>query len=236
MSSYNAINGVFSSENRWLLTELLREEWGYDGLVVSDWGAVKDRVEALRAGLDLEMPGTGDEGTAAIVAAVRAGTLDRALVDASLERLRRLADRTAARPGAASFDADAHHALARRAAAASAVLLRNEGGTLPLRAGQRVAVVGGFAVEPQIQGGGSSHVNPTRVDSRSTSCGARWVGPGDVRRGLCRRRRGRRGAAAEARSAAAAADVAVVFAGLVEAEQSEGSTARTSTCPPGTWR
>jgi beta-glucosidase-like glycosyl hydrolase len=100
MSSYNAINGVFSSENRWLLTELLREEWGFAGLVVSDWGAVKDRVEALRAGLDLEMPGTGDDGTAAIVAAVRAGALDGALVDASVERLRRLlSDRALRRRG-----------------------------------------------------------------------------------------------------------------------------------------
>ena len=223
MSSYNAINGVFSSENRWLLTELLREEWGFDGLVVSDWGAVKDRVEALRAGLDLQMPGTGDAGTAAIVAAVRAGTLDRALVDASVERLRRLADRTAARPRATAFDVDAHHALARRAAAASAVLLRNEGVALPLRAGERVAVVGGFAVEPQIQGGGSSHVNPTRVDSpleelrralgedRVTyAAGYAADGADDV------------GLRATARSTATAADVAVVFAGLLEAEQSEG--------------
>ena len=95
MSAYNAINGVFSSENRWLLTELLRDEWGFDGLVVSDWGAIKDRVEALAAGLDLEMPGTGDEGTEAILQAVRDGRLDRSVVEASVERLRRLAERTA---------------------------------------------------------------------------------------------------------------------------------------------
>lgn len=242
MSSYNAVNGVFSSENRWLLTELLREEWGFDGLVVSDWGAVKDRVEALRAGLDLEMPGTGDEGTAAIVAAVRAGTLDPALVDASVERLRRLAERTAARrgatgadgptgadgaTGAAGFDADAHHALARRAGAASAVLLRNEDGTLPLRNGQRVAVVGGFAVDPQIQGGGSSHVNPTRLDLPLDEL-RRALGEDLVTyaAGYPAAAGGAPDAAAllaEARAAAAGADVAVVFAGLVEAEQSEGA-------------
>jgi beta-glucosidase-like glycosyl hydrolase len=231
MSSYNAVNGVFSSENRWLLTELLREQWGFDGLVVSDWGAVKDRVEALRAGLDLEMPGTGDDGTAAIAAAVRAGTLDRALVDASVERLRRLAERTAARrgatgpDGAAAFDADAHHALARRAGAASVVLLRNENGTLPLRAGQRVAVVGGFAVDPQIQGGGSSHVNPARLDlpldelrralgeDRVTYAAGYAAADGAPDEAAL---------LAEARAVAAGADVAVVLAGLVEAGQSEG--------------
>ena len=107
MSAYNAINGVFASENAWLLTELLRGEWGFEGLVVSDWGAIKDRVEALRAGLDLEMPGTGDEGRDAIVAAVRDGRLDRALVDRSLERLRTLADRTAVGEAVAAVDADA---------------------------------------------------------------------------------------------------------------------------------
>jgi beta-glucosidase len=247
MSSYNAVNGVFSSENRWLLTDLLREEWGFDGLVVSDWGAVKDRVEALRAGLDLEMPGTGDEGTAAIVAAVRAGTLDRALVEASVERLRRLAERTGGRlgasapagsDGAAAFDADAHHALARRAGAASVVLLRNENGTLPLRAGHRVAVIGGFAVDPQIQGGGSSHVNPTRLDrpldelrralgeDRVTyAAGYAATRPGSADDDVAPDGGGApddAGLRAEARAVAAEADVAVVFAGLAEAEQSEG--------------
>src|SRR5690606_20932518 len=116
MSAYNAINGVFASENEWLLTELLRDEWGFDGLVVSDWGAVKDRVQALRAGLDLEMPGPRDESTAAIVDAVRDGRLDRAVVERAVERLAALAERTAARDVPA-VDAEAHHALARRAAA-----------------------------------------------------------------------------------------------------------------------
>ncbi|RXZ48795.1 beta-glucosidase [Agromyces fucosus] len=226
MSAYNAINGVFSSENRWLLTELLREEWGFDGLVVSDWGAIKDRVEALAAGLDLEMPGTGDEGTEAILQAVRDGRLDRSLVEASVERLRRLAERTATAADAAEgFDAEAHHALARRAAAASVVLLRNEAQTLPLRAGRKVAVIGELAVSPQYQGGGSSHVNPTRVDVPldelrgalgddyvAYTAGYEKDATDETALTLL----------AEARAVAASVDVAVVFVGLYEEDQSEG--------------
>ncbi len=230
MSAYNAINGVFSSENRWLLTELLRDEWGFDGLVVSDWGAIKDRVEALAAGLDLEMPGTGDEGTAAIVAAVREGRLDRAVVERAVEGLRRLAERTApaeaaAEPGdVAPADAEAHHALARRAAAASVVLLRNENEALPLRAGQRVAVIGEFAVDPQYQGGGSSNVNAIRVD-RPLDELRRALGDAHVVYAPGASRAPGADAEAllaEARDAAEAAEVAVVFVGLHEHHQSEG--------------
>nr|WP_130353286.1 glycoside hydrolase family 3 C-terminal domain-containing protein [Agromyces ramosus] len=232
MSAYNAINGVFASENRWLLTRLLRDEWGFDGLVLSDWGAIKDRVEALAAGLDLEMPGTGDEGTAAIVAAVREGRLDRAIVERAVERLRRLAERTAPAEGAtepgdvAQADAEAHHALARRAAAASVVLLRNEHETLPLRAGQRVAVVGEFAVAPQYQGGGSSNVNAIRVD-RPLDELRRALGDAHVvyAPGVSRAADADADAdalLAEARDAAEAAEVALVFVGLHEHDQSEG--------------
>ncbi|GGI44178.1 beta-glucosidase-like glycosyl hydrolase [Agromyces flavus] len=227
MSAYNAINGVFSSENRWLLTELLRDEWGFDGLVVSDWGAIKDRVEALAAGLDLEMPTSGDEGTEAILAAVRGERLDRAVVEASVERLRRLAEQTAPDVAAApfAFDADAHHALARRAAAASVVLLRNEDATLPLRAGQRVAVIGELAVDPQYQGGGSSNVNATRVDVPLDEI-RRALGDDRVAYAAGYERAAdeatRDALLAEARAAAASADVVVVFAGLYEIDQSEG--------------
>ncbi|MFE6254750.1 family 78 glycoside hydrolase catalytic domain [Agromyces sp. NPDC057865] len=232
MSAYNAINDVFCSENRWLLTDLLREEWGFDGLVVSDWGAIKDRVEALAAGLDLEMPGTDGDGTEAIVRAVREGRLDRSVVETSVERLRRLADRTAStasgRVTAASpagFDADAHHALARRAAASSVVLLRNERDALPLRADERIAVIGEFAVEPQFQGGGSSHVNPTRVDItldelRHAMGEDRVVYAAGYAKDADSETAGT--LLAEARTAAASAHVAVVFAGLYEVDQSEG--------------
>ncbi|WP_374969479.1 beta-glucosidase [Terrabacter sp. BE26] len=196
MCSYNRVGGVHASENRWLLTDVLRRDWGYDGLVVSDWNAVHHRVPALRAGLDLEMPGTGGVTDAEIVAAVRAGELDERVVDDAARRVLRLVART--HPGPTLVDgpvmqlgvvpgdrlspeqlallgADEHHSLAREAAAACITLLRNEprpvdgaGSTpvLPLDAtsGRRIAVVGAFAAHARIQGGGSSGVDPTRVD------------------------------------------------------------------------
>jgi beta-glucosidase len=165
MCSYNRVNGVHASQHPWLLTQVLREQWGFDGLVVSDWGAVHDRVAALAAGLDLEMPPNLGVSDAAIVAAVRAGTLDERLLDAAVLRVLHLVDRAAA-PGP-DFDVDAHHALARDVAAGCAVLLKNEGDLLPLApaAGDLVAVVGEFARTPRFQGAGSSEVNPTRVEN-----------------------------------------------------------------------
>ena len=167
MCAYNKVNGTYASEHTWLLTTVLRGEWGFDGLVMSDWGAVGDRVAALAAGLDLEMPPNLGVSDAAVVAAVRTGLLDEQVLDAAVARVLRLVDRaTATAEPPPVLDADAHHALARAAAAESAVLLKNEGGLLPLRpaAGDRVAVIGEFARTPRYQGAGSSQVNPTRVD------------------------------------------------------------------------
>jgi beta-glucosidase len=162
MCSYNRINGVYAAENEWLLTQVLREEWGFTGLVVSDWGAVDDRVAALRAGLDLEMPGPIPESQAALVAAATQSPRDEKLLDQSVERVRRLVVRSTLEAGP-EFDVDAHHALARTAAGESMVLLKNDG-ILPLEAGTPVAVIGQFARSPRFQGAGSSQVNPTRVD------------------------------------------------------------------------
>jgi beta-glucosidase len=168
MCSYNRLNGVQVSESRWLLTEILREAWGYDGVVVSDWGAVKDRVAALAAGLDLEMPYSGGDSDAQIVTAVRSGQLDERLLDHAVHRVLTLLTRVL--PASASehsYNADAHHDLARIAAREGAVLLKNDDHTLPLRPrpGQRLVVLGEFARTPRYQGSGSSQVNPTRVDS-----------------------------------------------------------------------
>src|SRR6478752_4087060 len=167
MCAYNKVNGTYASENHWLLTEVLRDEWGFEGLVVSDWGAVHDRVAALAAGLDLEMPPAMGYSEIAVVDAVRAGTLDEAVLDEGVRRVLRLVlQAQSALAEGGSFDVDEHHALARRIAHESAVLLKNDGGVLPLRpaAGQRVAVIGEFARTPRYQGAGSSQVNPTRVD------------------------------------------------------------------------
>jgi beta-glucosidase len=167
MCAYNKVNGVYASQHAWLLTTVLRDEWGFDGLVVSDWGAVHDRVAALAAGLDLEMPPNRGVSDAAIITAVRTGRLEEEVLNAAVARVLRLVDRATANPGPpAEVDADAHHALARAAATECAVLLKNEDRLLPLRpaAGDTIAVIGEFARTPRYQGAGSSQVNPTRVD------------------------------------------------------------------------
>ncbi len=232
MCSYNRVNGVHASQHRGLLTGILREEWGFDGLVMSDWGAVADRVAALAAGLDLEMPPNLATSDRSLLAAVAAGTLPEAALDASVERVLRLVERAGAAEPAREVDAAAHHALARRAAAASMVLLRNEGNVLPLADGGRVAVVGAFATAPRYQGGGSSRVNPTRVDEPLAGLRAALPGadvtyaPGfdlDEPSDGGGDGGGDGTALADAAVAAAAgADVVVAFLGLPPAAESEG--------------
>ncbi len=221
MCAYNAINGVFAAENRWLLTELLRECWGFEGLVVSDWGAVHDRVEALRAGLDLEMPGTAS--ASAVVGAVAAGELGEDL-DTSVRRVLQLVERSQpALDDDASYDTDAHHELAAQVAREAVVLLRNDG-TLPLDPGREsIAVIGEFARTPRYQGAGSSQIVPTRLDDPLTAIRERAEGAG-VQFAPGFRLDGSEddAALAEAVEAAAAADIAVVFVGLPDRAESEG--------------
>lgn len=256
MCSYNRIGGVHASQNRWLLTQVLREEWGFDGIVMSDWDAVHDPVAAVKAGLDLEMPGTDGRSAAALLDAVERGTLTEDEVDAAALRVAAFVARTlpdgrrppepvrdaGITPGApldaaqlAALGAEAHHALAREVAAAAAVLLRNEGGTLPLDpAGtERIAVFGGYAVTPRIQGGGSAGVCPTMVDSPLDAI-RRVAGAGRVSwaQGYPTgatdyyqedEPAGQDGDAllAEALAAAGSADVLVVFAGLPLVDETE---------------
>ncbi|MEU5346555.1 glycoside hydrolase family 3 C-terminal domain-containing protein [Streptomyces sp. NPDC020766] len=163
MAAYNRVNGVPASENHWLLTEVLREEWGFEGVVVSDWGAVGDRVAALAAGLDLQMPGPDAANDAAIVRAVREGVLDEAVVDASARRVLGLTG-LVGNSAETAVPAE-HHALARELAADCVVLLKNDNAALPLAEHSRVAVIGEFATVPAFQGDGSSRINATRVDT-----------------------------------------------------------------------
>jgi beta-glucosidase len=169
MCAYNKVNGTYASQHPWLLTTVLRDEWAFEGLVVSDWGAVHERVPALAAGLDLQMPAAGRRPDDEVVAAVRAGTLDEAVLDQAVRRVLHLVARSLpAVRSTDTFDADEHHALAREAAAAGSVLLRNEPvdgrPLLPLADLARTLVVGEFARTPRYQGAGSSQVNPTRLD------------------------------------------------------------------------
>lgn len=162
MGAYNKVNGTYCCENSHLLRDILRGEWGYEGVVVSDWGAANDDALGIAAGFDLRMPYAGEVKTQAIVQAVQEGRLDQRDLDAAVLRLLKLALRGEAnRCKTARYDVAAHHELAIQAAAESAVLLKNEGGVLPLAHTARVAVIGGLAKTMRYQGGGSSHVNPT---------------------------------------------------------------------------
>lgn len=166
MSAYNRINGVPASENPWLLTELLRGEWGFAGAMVSDWGAVRDSVAAVEAGLDVRMPGPPPDRR--VAAALAEGSLNEEVVDKVAARLRLLAERIAAsRPAVAQLDEEAHHQLTRRAASQGAVLLHNDAGLLPIDPSRErsIAVIGELARTPRYQGAGSSAVNPRRLVS-----------------------------------------------------------------------
>ena len=221
MCSYNHIDGVYSSDNKWLLTDVLRDAWGFDGLVVTDWGAMNDRVQGVRAGLDLEMPSCRGRTDAQIVKAVQSGALTEAELDKVAIRVVELIlkSRDALKPGY-RYDAKAHHALARRAAAESCVLLKNEDGALPLKAGASVAVIGGFAKAPRYQGAGSSKIKPTQLDCA-------WDELGKLGFSLSYAE-GYKGVESdqalldEAAAVAASADVALVFAGLPDEYESEG--------------
>lgn len=162
MCSYNKVNGTFASQHRHLLTEILKDEWGFEGLVVSDWGAVRDRVAGLRAGLDWEMPGPQARRVKQVVAAVQSGELDEKFLNESCLRILRIVFKASQTPKGGSFDVDGHHELAARIASEGMVLLKNNG-LLPLKAQQHIAVIGRSAEHAHFQGGGSSHINPTKV-------------------------------------------------------------------------
>ena len=166
MSSYNLVNGTYANENKHLLMEILRDEWGFDGAVITDWGGSNDHALGVKNGSTLEMPAPGGDSVRELLAAVESGKISESDIDARLSELLPLVFDTKAALDAAprEFDAAAHHALARRAAEESLVLLKNEGSLLPLAAGTKVAVIGDFAKNPRYQGAGSSMVNSTQVD------------------------------------------------------------------------
>ena len=231
MSAYNRVNGTYCCEHPQLLQQILRDEWGFAGLVVSDWGANNDRVAAVRAGLDLEMPGGASAHDEIVAAALDSGELSDDDVNACVARvvhLQRaaLAASTTVDPEAVAFDADRAHALARRAATESMVLLTNVGAALPLAPTGRIAVIGGFAAEPRIQGSGSSRVNPTRVDRPLDELRSRvQAGGGSISVAAGYRPDGGTDDAlvAEALAAAEGADAVVVFVGLPDTFEAEGA-------------
>jgi beta-glucosidase len=237
MAAYNRLNGTYCTEHRELLTGILRDEWGFDGVVLSDWGAVHDRPASVEAGLDLEMPGFGGRADAELHEALGDGRLSLAAVDAAAARILTLIARTAgARRAALPHDPETHHELARRAAAEGTVLLKNEGGIVPVSPGARIAVVGAFAQEPRFQGAGSAQVNPYRVDNALTALGVLLEPSGHlVYAPGYPRRSGEVDEAllAEACDAARDADVVLVFVGLAEIHETEGVDRRDLRLPAG---
>lgn len=221
MCSYNRINGVYASENHRLLTEILRDEWGFDGYVVSDWGAVNDRVEGLKAGLDLEMPSSGGVNDALIVKAVKEGKLDEKTLDKAVERILTIIFRYVEnKKNINSYDKKAHHELARKISSECMVLLKNDG-ILSLKKKSKIAFIGKFAASPRYQGGGSSHINSFMVSNALESASgiaeisyAKGYETAEdiIDENLIK----------EAVDVAKAAEVAVIFAGLPDKFESEG--------------
>ena len=163
MCAYNKLNGEYCSEHHVLLSDILKDEWEFEGFVVSDWGAVHDRVASLKGGLDLEMPGPQDRRVQAVIEAVQTGELDESLLDEAVRRILKIIAKAQETPKGAPFDIDAHHELAHQIANEGMVLLKNNG-LLPLKGPQHIAVIGRAAQNAHFQGEGSSHVNPTRVN------------------------------------------------------------------------
>lgn len=229
MCAYNKINGIHCSDNERLLTDILRKEWGHQGIVVTDWGAMNDRIEGFKAGCDLSMPGGSDYMEDDVAKAVRSGALAEEIIDENVDRMIELILQSATRlQKDATFDLEAHHEMAREAAREGIVLLKNKNHILPLQEGTKVALIGKMAEKIRYQGAGSSHINPTKL-----------VQPKDVIShvafavGCDERGNTDKNLLKEAEQAARTADVAVVFAGLTEVYESEGFDRKDMKMPKG---
>ena len=224
MTSYNLVNGTYANENAHLLKEILRDDWGFAGAVVTDWGGSNDHALGVKNGSTLEMPAPGLDSVRELVRAVQDGKISEVDVNARLEELLTLVDSTTAAVEQApkTIDWDAHHALARKAAAESIVLLKNKGGLLPLDPAAKVAVIGDFADKPRYQGAGSSLVNAPRVDSFRQVFEASGLRCAGYAKGFDRNGRPDPALQAEAVSLAEQADVVLLFLGLDEVKETEG--------------
>ena len=224
MSSYNLINGTYANENAHLLQDILRRDWGFEGAVVTDWGGSNDHALGVKNGSTLEMPAPGGDAVRELMKAVQTGKITEADVDARLEELLELVFTTKAAVDAApsKFDADAHHALARRVAAQSIVLLKNENSLLPLIKKEKVAVIGDFAQTPRYQGAGSSAVNSIKVDSFLDCLAQSGLNSIGYAKGFDRQGKPDEALKTEAVQLAENADVVLLFMGLDEIKESEG--------------
>jgi len=236
MCAYNKVNGTYCCEHEPLMTTILKDEWGHQGLVVTDWGAMNDRVEALKAGVELEMPGSSNGNDEKIVAAVLSGELDETVLDEAVERNLNLifkAEKTLSSDF--EYDSQAHHSLARKVVGESAVLLKNEGNILPLQAGIRIALIGEFAKVPRYQGAGSSLINPSQLDNLYDEL-VKLAGEENVVYApgyTSIAKSADEGLIAEAVDKAKDADVVLVCAGLTDMYETEGVDREHMKMPPG---
>lgn len=237
MSAYNAVNGTYANENSHLLRDILVDEWGFKGCVISDWGGSNDHVLGVKNGSHLEMPGTGRSGMRDLLRGIAEGRLAEAELDQRLDELLDLIFSTQQATkdrGGKGFDVEGHHRVARKAAEESIVLLRNEGQILPLKKGAKVAVIGDFAKKPRFQGAGSSLVNPVKTPEsileQIGNCGLEVVG---YAQGYVRNRKANEKLIQEACSLAKKAEVVLVFAGLDEISETEGLDRTTMKMPAG---
>lgn len=228
MTSYNQVNGIYSNENTHLLKDILRDEWGYDGIVITDWGGSNDHVKGVAAGSDLEMPTPGMDSARQIVNAVKDGRLKESSVDACVDRMLEAVltltkdDVENELKDKGDFDREGHHALARKAARKSAVLLKNKENILPLKPGTHVALIGDFAFEPRYQGAGSSMVNVTKLDRMTDLIGEYDLVLEGASRGYARSGEEDEVLSKEAVDLARSADVVIYCFGLDELSESEG--------------
>jgi beta-glucosidase len=233
MASYNLLNGVYTNENPHLLQDILRKEWGFKGVVVSDWGGINDRVEALKASSELEMPGSGGDTNQEIIRAIKNGTLKEDVLDEAVDRLLTLIFDTSEsiNDSDAKMDMDLHHMVAQTAAEESMVLLKNDTKILPIKNGQKIGIIGDFARLQRFQGAGSSGVNPTRLDSvldeiKNLDWTCVGYEPGFHRYGKKRNQLMRK-----AQKLAQQSDVVVLFLGLDEYSETEGLDRQTLQLP-----
>ncbi|MCD7796731.1 MAG: glycoside hydrolase family 3 C-terminal domain-containing protein [Clostridiales bacterium] len=223
MNSYNRINGVYASQNEWLQEKVLRDEWGFEGLLVTDWGASVNRIPGLKNGTDLEMPSSGALNTQRIIAAVKDGTLDEAVLDKRVDNVVDLIVKSKpALEKKHTYDVDAHHSLAQKVAEGSMTLLKNDDSILPLKKGQKVAIIGEMAKSPRFQGAGSSVINPTKLDNAYDELSKLGVDMIYAQAYEKSKDEVNSTLVSEAVSAAKKADVAIVFVGLTEEFEGEG--------------
>ncbi len=235
MNSYNRLNGTYAAENKWLLTDVLRDDWGYEGVVITDWGAENDRVAGLLAGQEIEMPTSSGIGTKLIIDAVNDGSFDVAVLDAAVDKIIELTKK--AEPvlgGTYTYDSDAHHQLAREIAAQCMVLMKNDNNVLPLKKDAKIALIGEMAHTPRYQGAGSSLINPIKLDcaySTMKEMGVNFTFSKGYELKKCKEKKAME-LILDARAKAKEADVAVVFVGLTDEYETEGADRHHLSIPP----